>query len=203
MKFLLTLIAITFSTFAFGMDCQGEFKTAANLGNIADQTLTSSLNTYKMAKEDFQNSKYDDSLEAAKVADILANKAQNLFFKTRDLLSPLVYCGSPIADQSMKLTQYVDDRLEKMDTYFSALENLIKNLEILVNSKDLVLAEDVHFQSEDKNAVCYGTTRCANGFVATCETYGQGCTWFVTNNGVACTGFNQYGQWVRVFGRCW
>jgi len=203
-----TIIAVLMSlslTSAYAsIDCRGALTKAANLGQVADDTLNSSLKTYKMAGDDFRANHYADSLEAARVAELLATKSQTLFFKVRDGLSDLTYCGSPIAEQSQKLFSYVDQRLEAMDIYMDKLSTMIENLEKLTEQKDFdVIGEIMGGNKEEKNAACFGQTMCPNGMVVTCQTYGQGCSWFVTNGAVVCTGYNQFGQWVTTQGRCW
>ena len=205
MKTIIAVLMTLSLTSAYAStDCRGAFTKVANLGKTADEGLNSSLKTYKTALEDFRADRYEDSLEAAKVAEILANQAQKLFLKVRDGLSDLRFCGSPIAEQSQKLSSYVDQRLDAMDIYLDKIETMISGLERMTGQKDFdVIGEIMGGNKEEKNAMCFGQTMCPNGMVVSCQTYGQGCSWFVTNGAVVCTGYNQYGQWVTTQGRCW
>ncbi|WP_127718352.1 hypothetical protein [Halobacteriovorax sp. HLS] len=55
-----------------------------------------------------------------------------------------------------------------------------------------------------KNAGCYAYTRCWNGRMIQCQTYGNGCT-FYSQPGqyVQCTGYNSWGQWVNTYATCY
>ncbi len=54
-----------------------------------------------------------------------------------------------------------------------------------------------------KHLGCSAYTQCRFGGFASCQTWGQGCTWFVQPYMyVQCTGFNHFGQWVNMVSRC-
>ncbi|MBI3556579.1 MAG: hypothetical protein HY074_09975 [Deltaproteobacteria bacterium] len=52
-------------------------------------------------------------------------------------------------------------------------------------------------------AACYAYTACAWGGTISCQTYGDGCTFFtVPYRTVTCRGFDVYGRWVNLFFHC-
>lgn len=201
----LFLTLTTSSVFATGYNCQSNLKEAAQKGLVADQTIQSSLKTYNTAKEDFYAEKFEDSLEAANVAEILRVKSQDLFFQVRELLSNAIYCNDEVLrNKSFELSNLAQKNLKSIDLYGEKLEEMIEGLETMLGEKTIDVIGDIIMKVDgEKNAMCFGQTMCPNGMVVTCQTYGQGCSWFVTNGAVVCNGYNQYGQWVTTQGRCW
>ncbi|GAB4021953.1 MAG: hypothetical protein Fur0010_25090 [Bdellovibrio sp.] len=54
----------------------------------------------------------------------------------------------------------------------------------------------------DKTNYCYGYTRCMNGAIVSCYSYGPACSWQSTPYGVVCNGYDQWGNWGQFWGRC-
>ncbi len=78
------------------------------------------------------------------------------------------------------------------------------NLEETVHSSvEAISLEQVDQLIEQKNMSCVAATYCVDGRLLRCETYGANCTYFVQPAvAVRCTGFNIWGQWVDLVGRC-
>jgi hypothetical protein len=51
---------------------------------------------------------------------------------------------------------------------------------------------------------CSAWTRCWNGVVIGCQTFGYNCTWWtIPGHSVQCTGFDYWGRWVNIYYRCY
>lgn len=72
------------------------------------------------------------------------------------------------------------------------------------HSVESISLEKVKELKNNKANNCYAYTRCWNGRVIQCQTYGPNCT-FYTQPGqyVECRGYNMYGQWVSNYAYCY
>jgi hypothetical protein len=70
-------------------------------------------------------------------------------------------------------------------------------------SVEVLSLDSIEAMMSEKTNACYAYTYCSNGRLIQCQTWGQGCT-FYSQQGVyvACTGRNQWGQWVNTQARC-
>ncbi|PIP90336.1 MAG: hypothetical protein COW01_02705 [Bdellovibrionales bacterium CG12_big_fil_rev_8_21_14_0_65_38_15] len=75
--------------------------------------------------------------------------------------------------------------------------------ETVYSSVEAISLEQVDQLIEQKALSCVGATYCIDGRLLRCETYGVNCTYFVQPAvAVRCTGYNVWGQWVDLIGRC-
>ena len=70
-------------------------------------------------------------------------------------------------------------------------------------SVEAISLELVDQMMEQKALSCVAATYCADGRLLRCETFGEACTYFVQPAvAIRCTGYNLWGQWVDLVGRC-
>ena len=75
--------------------------------------------------------------------------------------------------------------------------------EIVDYNVDAISLEQVDAMMSQKALSCVGATYCVDGRLLRCETFGSNCTYFVQPAvAVRCTGYNLWGQWVDLVGRC-
>ncbi len=75
--------------------------------------------------------------------------------------------------------------------------------EVVDDNVESIFLEQVDTLMNQKALSCVGATYCFDGRLLRCETYGANCTYFVQPaTAVRCTGYNVWGQWVDLVGRC-
>ncbi|OUR94807.1 hypothetical protein A9Q84_17000 [Halobacteriovorax marinus] len=71
------------------------------------------------------------------------------------------------------------------------------------HSVESISLEEVQVLKDNKRNNCYAYTQCWGGRRIQCQTYGDGCTFFVQQGQyVECNGYNRYGQWVNANAYC-
>lgn len=66
-----------------------------------------------------------------------------------------------------------------------------------------ISSSELKTMKENKINNCHAYTQCWGGRVIQCQTYGQGCTFYVQQGQfVECSGYNNYGQWVNTYAYC-
>ncbi len=113
-----------------------------------------------------------------------------------------------VLDPSKKLRQ-IEPMFQSKTRYY-ALSSVLGALALFTLSTPSAAEEgsgDLSGATE-ANAFCSAVTTCFSPFRPPysigCQTYGQGCTWWVVpNHSVQCTGFDAWGRWVNFYFRCW
>jgi len=83
---------------------------------------------------------------------------------------------------------------------FTAVSNFDERV---LYSVEPISLEQIDVFIDQKNMSCVGATYCLDGRLLRCETYGENCTFYVQPAvAVRCTGYNTWGQWVDLVGRC-
>jgi len=94
-----------------------------------------------------------------------------------------------------------------MKNFTRYLRNSLFALALFLGASTFASANDANMSFAEQEAyypqTCQAATRCWNGAVIACRTFGWGCTWFVIpGQSVQCTGYDGWGRYVNFYYRC-